>query len=241
MNPYKIKEWLECAIALVILAGLIAIGLHLRGWLRGIDHLQEQAQDTAGSIATAADTSNKASTEMLDTIGTLNYVTLPTVTKLVDGIGETNRHAGETISALSGTVSATNSAIGKLGETADAATRRLDSLQSEQDRADALIAAYATIPPRVNAALAPLPELQLSLARTSDSAAAFLSGPASTLATKAGDLSGNAAAMTGHIDSKFFAPWDGSHPFRHRVGQALKFAIGLAEPAYYSVGILHGQ
>lgn len=234
----RAKETLKIVCLALLAACMGTVALHVRGWCRGIDHLQEQAQDTAGSVKEAADTSNKASTEMLDTIGTLNYVTLPKVNGLVDSLSGTTFRAKTLLAQVGQTAEAATGTTQALGRAADATTLRIGALADQQARADVVLEQLATIPPAVTAALEPMAGLELSLTRTSDATGDFIGGAALTGAVQGvGTLTGNLAVATDHVDQRWLAPYSGLHPRRHAIWQFTQGAIGLgtrgAEGAYY--------
>jgi hypothetical protein len=179
-----------------------------------------------GKVEAAADETAKASTKEIQVVDNANTL----ITKLgvtVDGVN----------TAVASTTSAMTSTLVHIDGTADAATRRIDALKAEQDAADEAIQQIATLPGAVRTALEPLPGLEESITRTSDKAGDFLAGPASSLASNGAELAGNAAMATDHFDQRWLAPYSGKHPRWHKVGQVLKFGLGLAEPTYYGIQI----
>jgi hypothetical protein len=51
--PRTLKDYAELTLVLSTLACVVIVGVHLPGWCRGFDHLQEQAQVAAGSAPVA--------------------------------------------------------------------------------------------------------------------------------------------------------------------------------------------
>ena len=158
---------------------------------------------------------------------------------------------------LNGVLTKVGALVTKFGATADAATGTItkagtlvshvdaDVTKAEKPAAetkrkiDAAIDAYASVPPRLNAALEPLPAFEHSLTNTSDALGNFINGPlVSTAAKNIGDLAGNSATMVGDFDKRFLAPYSGNHPKIHTTLAIGKGLLGLTEPGYYTKGIL---
>lgn len=115
--------------------------------------------------------------------------------KLVDGIGETNRRAGKTITALGETAGGAGAAEAdlsqlarKLSQTADAATRRIDALETTQAKANQAISAVAD-------ALTPVPAAISGLTTLEHSIDGIVSDPNIPLAVS--HVNGAAAAVQG--------------------------------------------
>ena len=118
-----------------------------------------------------------------------------------------------------------NGAVADLRGTVRASTKTVEEAQK-------VIESVGTMPPHVNdltdqirTSLYPLPDTLRGLTGTSQEVTAYIHGPMTNLTDNLSKLANTTNTTESHIDQRFFAPWDGKHPFRHYAGAA--FGTGL--------------
>jgi len=97
--------------------------------------------------------------------------------------------------------------------------------------AQTAIQAVETVPPHINTladqvttSLIPLPSTLQGLTNVSAEMATFIHGPLTFATNNAGELMDTTNTTESHIDKKFLAPWDHTHPFGHYLGVGLNYA-----------------
>jgi hypothetical protein len=100
--------------------------------------------------------------------------------------------------------------------------------------AQTAIQAVETIPPHINTladqvttSLIPMPSALRGLTNVSAEIATFIHGPLTFATNNAGKLEDTANTSLGHVDRRWLAPWDGTHPFRHYMGATLGTGLQL--------------
>jgi ABC-type transporter Mla subunit MlaD len=230
--PKTFKEWMLCALIaeLLIIGGVLACLTVQYGpeSVRAAKDTLVHGDGLVGEARLAAKNSVQASKDTDTAMQNLNGV----VTK----VGVLVIKFGATADAATGTISK----AGKLVAHVDADVTKAEKPAAEtKQKIDAAIDAYASVPPRLNAALEPLPAFEHSLTNTSDALGNFINGPlVATAAKNIGDLAGNSATMVGDFDRRFLAPYSGNHPKIHTTLAIGKGLLGLTEPGYYTKGIL---
>jgi hypothetical protein len=112
-------------------------------------------------------------------------------------------------------------------------------------KAQALLEAYTSLPGHLNPLLDSTKQTVDDLGETVDTLNRFVIDPKtgqlrdnlSLLALNWAKFGDRAATMTGHIDDKFFKPWDGTHPFKHYVG----VGVSLIQPTAGAVALARGN
>jgi len=66
----------------------------------------------------------------------------------------------------------------------------------------------------------------------------FIAGPLTFATNNAGELENTVNTSVGHFDSRFLAPYTGSHPGLHTTISIGKSLLGLPETGYYMKGIM---
>lgn len=66
----------------------------------------------------------------------------------------------------------------------------------------------------------------------------FIAGPLTFATNNAGELENTVNTSVGHFDSRFLAPYTGSHPGLHTTISIGKSLLGLPETGYYMKGII---
>jgi uncharacterized protein YoxC len=240
---------LQIAGLVLLCAVLAPVACHIPGWCRGVDHLQEQAQNTADSVAQAAAKSNQASEEMFDASGIIVYQTLPRLNGLLDAVSKgTLPKVNALLTTANGTIAATGATVAKVGDVADTVKGKVAEVDvtADQKKALDLMDAVTGAVPHLNQAVD-------NFAEDADTLNVFIADPANAkLRAAATDFLISYAGLgktvnttTGHIDKRFFAPYDGNHPKWH---EALSITTGLlglgskgAEASFYGIGAVHGQ
>ena len=116
--------------------------------------------------------------------------------------------------------------------------------QSTQTMAEATTAikAVESVPTHLNevadqvrASLIPLPDTLKGLTNASNGFASvavematYVHGPLTFATNNAGELADTVNTATVHVDHRWLAPWDGSHPFKHYLGAGWNYGYSLA-------------
>jgi ABC-type transporter Mla subunit MlaD len=225
-----IKDVLAIALLGSLLACVLTVGAHLRGWTTGMDNMLERSQNTVGNVeATSAAVAKAAPPLMasLDQGGQKMQMAFDSLQlaadKSNDVLDNVRDVTGELVSfAGSGT------------KLIDHATEQLDGAMPRIDKA---IDQVETLPAHITPLLDNTAELTNSLndfaqdkktAELRDNASQFL---------------GNSARLIGNADHAFFpGPYTGTHPKTHAAITIGKSILGIggriAEPAYYTKGAL---
>lgn len=132
----------QLAVLLLLAFILGAVAWHLPGWLRGIDRLQATAQVAASSLKEAADTSNLASTQSLNLLGSTTKL-VDHATRQVDALGPTIQHVNRVTDDLEVVVLNLNTALVNQDKNLSASLADLDRALKEM--APAMRAATATM------------------------------------------------------------------------------------------------
>lgn len=124
-------KWLWRGVALLLCAILAPVALHIRGWCKGMDNLQDRAQRVEGNIQAGSQYIPEAARAAKDTLVHADKA-----------VGEAARAAEKSVTASRDTDEAmknVNGLVLKLGKTADAATGAVNNLGSVASSAQAQI------------------------------------------------------------------------------------------------------
>ena len=211
----RLKDCLICLLlallcALAGLSGYIGVK-YVIPTLQNVRKASDSLPQTMNSLKESADTSNMASTVLLDTLGTVNYKTLPAMNQLLAS-------GTQTLNAASDLTATLGKQTGDIAYHADATL----------DKLDAAIDSITTIPPHVNQALD-------GATNFTKSAQLLISDPVikgtldnlSLASLKLARLEDSLNTSVKHVDSRWLAPWDGSHPVKHRLGQIGNIGLQL--------------
>jgi hypothetical protein len=127
----------------------------------------------------------------------------------------------------------------------DGLVKASDALAVSKAKADLAIDAYASLPAHINplldstkAATDSIPPTMRGLSDLTGDFHKYLNGPLTFATQNAGELEDTTNTAVGDFDARFLAPYTGAHPKVHAVVGVGRGILGLAEPGYYTKGIL---
>lgn len=174
------------------------------------------ADGLVGEARLAAKNSVTASQKTSEAIENLNE-TITDLDKLVWKFDDSADAATELLSTSGRTIDNVGTAI----------VNRTNALATTQANADAAIAAITTIPPQVNGTLGAATQAIGSLNHIlADPVILDAAGNVNRFAANGADLELSLNTSVKHVDQRWLAPWDGSHPVRHYAGVGLGY-VGL--------------
>lgn len=253
MMPRTLKDVLLCALLAVLSIGAaggeIMVGLHLRGWCKGMDNLLAEAQTAAGRANTTIATMDSASRSIATDIRR-------DVIVAGGAEGETEKTMRAVRGRLPALLDSGKTSIDKLGGVEDAATRRLDAMAPLEAKAEAATDAMTVTVTKLGTTEDAATDTITRLGNASDGLTGLsaalrlqvedpengkLRAAATDFLTSYAGLGKTLNTASGHIDARFFAPYSGTHPRLNAGWTYFRGVAGLAAPAYYGIGAAKGQ
>ena len=173
--------------------------------------------------------------KILDRVGEPKNGTIAEVDKLILGVKSLVVHADLVARHEQQQLSAWDERGAELFRNVDGAVTdaRATVKQSTLTLAEAqkAIAEVETVPAHLNPvadnlakALIPVPSTLQGLSSVSAEMAAYIHGPLTGLTGNLSELADTTNTTEGHIDKKYFAPWNHKNPFGHYLGIGLNYA-----------------
>jgi hypothetical protein len=194
---------------------------------------------TAQNAAKASATLDRTATALEAKV---NAVDMAKVDQSLQNVQDASRNINRATSdfrAILGDVAANmpkiNKGIFDLWKHTDRTLGHLDFATQQEQSQQTDIAAHTIASMDAIKALATDPN---GLSGASSELRTFIAGPLTFATNNAGELENTVNTSVGHFDSRFLAPYTGSHPGLHTTISIGKSLLGLPETGYYIKGII---